>query len=799
MGVIHRCCRFLIDIPGDFQSGKCSESCPASVVRHSCYHTESPPSSWALRLGTPGRQQQKSALTALTQNRFASTATVTTSPVPDTPVDPEKTTPDASLSFQSLADKIHPNTLRAITVAPFKYTHMSAVQAQILPLLPQLADPYDASARTDSEHPRDLLVKAKTGTGKTMAFLVPAIESRLNALEAHAESVQSTSSVPLSQMDVSRAQTNFARKSVGTLIISPTRELATQIAVEASNLTAHHRGFQVQILLGGESKFRQMREWSKGRKDIVVATPGRLLDLINTEPEVHDLMKSCKMLILDEADTLLDMGFREDITRISSYLAPSPERQTFLFSATVSRQIQQIAQSTLDANHRFVNCVSADDSPVHAHIPQYHTVLRSGEELLPHLIKLIALDQLQHQSSSKRSKVVIFLSTTNSVMLFSQLLRKAIAHLPLGRKTNLYEMHAKREMKTRTRVSNAFRNDTYPSIMVTSDVSARGVDYPGVTRVIQVGLPSGKDIYIHRVGRTGRGSNKQGRGDLVLMPWEMIFVHRHLRDVALKPVTSTDLTTELAELAAAHPQHKYDELKIGEIPKLSQELTSNLSTFAPDDISGAFSSQLGFFIGRARELGLDMHEMTKGLQKTWQEMWALDREPTVSRKLMEMMSGGGGFGSGRGGWGNRDRDRGSSGGGSRGGWSSDRSGGYGGGGGGGYRSNDRSSGSSYHSFDRGDRSSGSSSRPYTGSFSSRGSPGGNDGYGYTKGSRQGFTKAKQWPRTHESGWEMGGVGPRGDRGGDRGVSRAPWLGRGSRSGGGSGSRSGGDGWRNDID
>lgn len=191
---------------------------------------------------------------------------------------------DDSIHFNTLRDTIHPHTLKAITVRPFQHTHMSIVQAQIFPLLPDLALPTTAQ--------RDLLVKAKTGTGKTMAFLVPAIEARVNAINDHVTQSLKDSGLSGSKDRVA-VERAYAQSNVGTLVISPTRELATQIAVEASNLTSHHPGFQVQLLLGGESKHTQMRSW-KGRKDIVVATPGRLLDLITTEPSVFEAIKSTK-------------------------------------------------------------------------------------------------------------------------------------------------------------------------------------------------------------------------------------------------------------------------------------------------------------------------------------------------------------------------------------------------------------------------------------------------------------------------------------------------------------------------
>ncbi|KAF5341070.1 hypothetical protein D9611_005972 [Ephemerocybe angulata] len=151
--------------------------------------------------------------------------------------------------------------------------------------------------------------------------------------------------------------------NVGTLVISPTHELASQIAVEAQKLTSHHAGFDVSLFVGGVDKRGQLNGFNRGRKDILVATPGRLKDFLSdSRSGVAEALKNTKMLILDEADPLLDMGFREDIEEIMRVLPSNATRQTF-FSATVSKGIQQIAHTHLAPNHRFVNCVSEEGSP----------------------------------------------------------------------------------------------------------------------------------------------------------------------------------------------------------------------------------------------------------------------------------------------------------------------------------------------------------------------------------------------------------------------------------------------------
>jgi ATP-dependent RNA helicase MSS116 len=202
--------------------------------------------------------------------------------------------------FASLKDAISFPTLKAITVKPFHLTHMSAVQAEVLPLLPHIAEPYSADPPADGapRPPRDLLVRAKTGTGKTLAFLVPAIESRIKAIEAYGKQAIKDAGLITDKNLEGRARKVFTREHVGTLIISPTRELATQIANEALRLCYHHSDMEVRLFVGGVSKRMQMRDWMKGRRDIVVATPGRLRDLLESETEIAKGLSKTKLVRL---------------------------------------------------------------------------------------------------------------------------------------------------------------------------------------------------------------------------------------------------------------------------------------------------------------------------------------------------------------------------------------------------------------------------------------------------------------------------------------------------------------------
>lgn len=203
-------------------------------------------------------------------------------------------TPNADQpKFITLKDALHPKTLSALTADPFNLVHMSVVQAAVLPLLPDLVRPYNPDEK--DAPPRDLMVKARTGTGKTLAFLVPAVEARLNALDAHAKQVEKDT-MNGSKSLIERAVNQYAKTHVGALIISPTRELATQIANEAIKLTKHHDRFGVTLFTGGLPRNRQKREWDYGRRDIVVATPGRLRDFIENEPGFADALRTTDMV-----------------------------------------------------------------------------------------------------------------------------------------------------------------------------------------------------------------------------------------------------------------------------------------------------------------------------------------------------------------------------------------------------------------------------------------------------------------------------------------------------------------------
>ena len=201
-------------------------------------------------------------------------------------------------TFESMEGILSKETLGAVTKSPYQFTHMTSVQAAVFDYLPHISDPYNPDASSDGSEPppRDLLVKAKTGTGKTAAFVIPAIEQRVKVLNAFGEQALADSGLSRDKFPMSRVVTNYARENAGVLIISPTRELATQIAKEASNLAYNQKGMHIQLFIGGSSRHQQMRDWMTKRRDIVVATPGRLRDFLMNESAVKGAFKKTSLV-----------------------------------------------------------------------------------------------------------------------------------------------------------------------------------------------------------------------------------------------------------------------------------------------------------------------------------------------------------------------------------------------------------------------------------------------------------------------------------------------------------------------
>jgi ATP-dependent RNA helicase MSS116, mitochondrial len=353
------------------------------------------------------------------------------------------------------------------------------------------------------------------------------------------------------------------------------------------------------------------------------------------------------------------MGFRPDIDAIADFFPKTPIRQTFLFSATVSPAIRQVAREVLDKDHLFMDVVAKDSSPVHPHIPQFYTVLPSAKEQVPHLFRSIMHDQLANPGNSK---IMVFLNTTKQTQLFATLLRE-LSKTKLPSRPHIYEIHSKRTQSSRSAASNAFRNDrSGAAILVTSDVSARGIDYPGVTRVIQVGSPASTEQYVHRVGRTGR-AGKGGRVDLLLLPFEQNFVRYQLSDMPIKELSHDKLlneTTSLGEKFESDPAAYWNSVKAAKpsgresntrnrvfrnnepdtaLANLDNETSALLDQVDRDAIREVFVSLLGFYFARSSDMRVTKQSIYEGMQAWTTEACGLPQALYVSDALLTKMGG----------------------------------------------------------------------------------------------------------------------------------------------------------------
>ncbi|KAJ0410560.1 hypothetical protein ATCC90586_006584 [Pythium insidiosum] len=344
---------------------------------------------------------------------------------------------------------------------------------------------------------KDVLAKAKTGNGKTMAFLLPMIERLV--------------------------EKDRSRSSIPALVISPTRELALQITTEARRLTKFH-DFNIACFVGGTPINRDARVLQAPTPvDMLIATPGRLLDHVGQDTgSIKAKLQGVLVFVLDEADRLLDMGFRPDLMRIMACL-PS-HRQTLLFSATLPASTEELKRVALRDDYVFVDTIEEDDHQTNAQAVQEYVVCPL-RDVIP-TVEYVLSEHMKQRA--KDFKVMLFFPTARAAQFMAQLFTAAGF-------SNVLEMHSRKSQSVRTKTADTFRNNKRV-IMFSSDVSARGVDYPDVTLVLQVGLTD-RDQYIHRLGRTARAGT-DGHGILVLADFERPLL-KDLKDLPLQETTIT--------------------------------------------------------------------------------------------------------------------------------------------------------------------------------------------------------------------------------------------------------------------
>ncbi|WP_128892382.1 DEAD/DEAH box helicase [Erythrobacter sp. HKB08] len=304
---------------------------------------------------------------------------------------------------------------------------------------------------------RDLLGIAQTGTGKTAAFMLPSIDNLR----------ESDNRIPF--------------KSCRMLVLAPTRELAGQIAQSAKDYGAM-AGLKVQSIVGGTSVGKDRNKLHRGC-DILVATPGRLLDLI--DQKAFNL-GSVEILVLDEADQMLDLGFIHALRRIAQ-LVPQ-ERQTLLFSATMPKSIRDLAGNYL-TNPAQVSVTPAATTA--ERIEQYLLMVQQDEKQA--LLELVLSGR--YEVPGKMDRVLIFARTKHGAdRIVKKLSQRGIA---------ANAIHGNKSQPQRQRALAEFKSAKVP-VLVATDVAARGIDIPGVSHVINYELPNVPEQYVHRIGRTAR-------------------------------------------------------------------------------------------------------------------------------------------------------------------------------------------------------------------------------------------------------------------------------------------------------
>lgn len=325
------------------------------------------------------------------------------------------------------------------------------------------------------------------------------------------------------------------------IIMSPTRELAEQIAEEARRLT-RHTGLVVQSAVGGTQKNQMLYKTRREGCHLLVATPGRLYDLLSDERSGIRAPNLAAM-VLDEADRMLDVGFERELNAIINIL-PKPDekvRQTMLVSATIPDSVIRLTRSMVRADDfEFVQTISESESLTHDHVDQNVVVISHMNNVFPALFELIekGLAEAKENPDKKPFKAIVYLNTTAMTELAGEM---GFAKNKDRTFIRNFSIHSGLTQSGRTRAAENFRK-SQSAVLFSSDVTARGMDFPDVTHVIQVDCPRDRETYIHRLGRTAR-QQKGGEGWLLLPDMSRFRARGLLRGLPLKPNTSLESAT----------------------------------------------------------------------------------------------------------------------------------------------------------------------------------------------------------------------------------------------------------------
>ena len=379
---------------------------------------------------------------------------------------------DPILSFEALQSIFTPGVWQSTT----RYTAPTAVQSQTLPV---------------ALSGRDVLVTAATGQGKTLAYLWPMVVHILDQPHLQAEETG----------------------PIG-LILVPTRELAAQVHKQARALLAADGG-TCKTIVGGQGKYLLFQEIKKsGGMEIAVATPGRLLDVLTDRHKKNGVtLDRTTMVVLDEADKMLHMGFESQVRQILKALRP--DRQTLLLSATLGRRVEQVAKEWLQPDYIRIAVGKSGESS--EHVEQHVMVLPNAEAKETFLLEMIP-------TFASVGRAIVFVATREGCEKLAQSMRTKLADPSITIDT----LHGDKHQSDRTSTLRAFTKGT-TSILIASDLAGRGLDVPQVATVVNYDVAKNLDTHVHRVGRAGRlskqGNQQKGAAYTLLTPKDADFAH----------------------------------------------------------------------------------------------------------------------------------------------------------------------------------------------------------------------------------------------------------------------------------
>lgn len=416
----------------------------------------------------------------------------------------KKVLPPSSSEFSALG--LEENILRALALVG--YTQPTPVQQQAIPAC--IAG-------------RDLLVSSQTGSGKTAAFMLPALQR----IASQPSQAHPASSDKAQRVNGRRPRPAPAKPNV--LVLTPTRELALQVAQATATYGKHLRRIECGSILGGMPYPKQLAMLAR-MPDILVATPGRLLDHIASG---RIDLSALQMLVFDEADRMLDMGFSDDIDAILEKTPAS--RQTVMFSATLDKRVIRLAERMLKNPMRIEISATTVN---HDHIEQrlhYTDDLHHKQKLLSHVLRDVDLKQ-----------AIVFTATKRDAEQLSEHLSE------VGFSAGA--LHGDMHQGARNRTLGALRRGNL-RVLVATDVAARGIDVPDITHVVNFDLPKVAEDYVHRIGRTGRAGrsgiaiNLVGQTDVILLRRIERMLKRRINP---STITGLEPRKSIADTSTAH-------------------------------------------------------------------------------------------------------------------------------------------------------------------------------------------------------------------------------------------------------